>query len=168
MTKIHTLLALTAGLAAAVPLGILAHVANPETQARTRDYAHAQDTPFGRAADPTKASRVVNVAMDDTMRYTPDRIIVKRGETVRFVVINRGKQTHEMVLGTRRDLEEHAKMMRKHPDMEHDEPHMLHVAPGKTSEMGWRFTKAGEFFYGCLLPGHFEAGMVGNVRVVEK
>jgi Cu/Ag efflux protein CusF len=73
-----------------------------------------------------------------------------------------------MVLGTRKELEEHAEMMRKHPGMEHDEPHMLHVAPGRSGEMGWRFTKAGEFMYGCLEPGHFEAGMVGSIVVTEQ
>jgi uncharacterized cupredoxin-like copper-binding protein len=58
-------------------------------------------------------------------------------------------------------------MMRKHPGMEHDEPHMTHVSPGKAGEMGWQFTNAGEFFYGCLIPGHFEAGMIGKVTVTK-
>ena len=87
---------------------------------------------------------------------------------MRFVAANRGKVMHEMVLGTMDELKEHAEMMRKHPGMEHDEPHMLHVQPGKSGEMGWRFTKAGEFYYGCLIPGHFEAGMIGKITVTEK
>jgi len=58
-----------------------------------------------------------------------------------------------------------AAMMRKHPEMEHDDPNMLHVAPGKTGDMGWQFTKPGEFYYGCLEPGHYEAGMVGKILV---
>lgn len=131
------------------------------------DYSKAEEMPFGKAADPTKARRTVKVAMGDTMRFTPAAITVKRGEAVRFVVKNDGKLMHEMVLGARADLEAHAEMMRKHPGMEHDEPHMLHVGPGKSGEMGWRFTKAGEFFYGCLVPGHFEAGMVGTIVVTE-
>lgn len=132
------------------------------------DYSKAEEMPFGKAADPAKAKRTVKVAMGDTMRFTPARITVKRGETVRFVVNNDGKLMHEMVLGTRADLEAHAQMMRKHPGMEHDEPYMLHVPPGKSGQMGWRFTKAGEFLYGCLVPGHFEAGMVGTIIVTEK
>jgi uncharacterized cupredoxin-like copper-binding protein len=55
--------------------------------------------------------------------------------------------------------------MRKHPEMEHDEPYMAHVAPGKTERIVWQFTKPGEYYYGCLIPGHFEAGMVGKVIV---
>src|SRR5438045_377513 len=116
------------------------------------DYLKAEETPFGMAADPAKAHRTVAITMDDTMRFAPASITVKRGETVRFVAKNRGNLLHEMVLGTRAELEAHAEMMRKHPDMEHDEPHMLHVAPGKTGEMGWRFTKVGNFLYGCLVP----------------
>ena len=132
------------------------------------DYATAVETPFGKAADPKKAAKTIQVDMADTMRFTPAEVTVKRGDTVRFVATNRGKVLHEMVLGTKKELAEHAEQMKKHPGMEHDEPHMLHVAPGKTGEMGWRFTRAGEFYYGCLVPGHFEAGMVGRIKVTEK
>ena len=132
------------------------------------DYAKAVETPFGRAADPRRAGRTIHVEMADTMRYSPAEITVTRGDTVRFVVSNKGQALHEMVLGRMQELREHAEMMKKHPGMEHDEPHMLHVAPGKTGEMGWRFTRAGEFHYGCLVPGHFEAGMVGRITVKEK
>ena len=129
------------------------------------DYANAEEMPFGKAVDPRTAKRTIAVSMADTMRFTPSEITVKRGESVRFVAKNGGKLMHEMVLGTRKDLEEHAELMRKFPEMEHDEPNMLHVAPGKTGEMGWQFTKPGEFYYGCLVPGHFEAGMIGKVIV---
>ena len=129
--------------------------------------AEMKSTDFGQTGEPRKAARTVNVDMSDAMRFTPAEITVKRGETVRFVVSNSGKQMHEMVLGTRKELEEHAALMRKHPGMEHDEPYMAHVQPGKKAEIVWQFTKSGEFHYGCLIPGHFEAGMVGKVRVIQ-
>ena len=129
------------------------------------DYSKAEETAFGKAADPRAARRTVAIDMSDAMRFSPARITVKRGEAVRFVATNRGKLAHEMVLGTRKELEEHAELMRRFPGMEHDDPNMLHVAPGKSGEMGWRFTQPGEFYYGCLEPGHFEAGMVGKVVV---
>ena len=132
------------------------------------DYSKAEATGFGKAADPKAAARTIRVEMADTMRFTPAEITVRRGESVRFVATNRGKVMHEMVLGTMKELREHAELMKKHPGMEHDEPHMLHVAPGKSGEMGWRFTRAGDFYYGCLVPGHFEAGMVGRIKVTEK
>ena len=142
----------------------LAHGDKPHA-AKAQDYSKAEETPFGRAADPKKAKRTIKVEMNDQMRFVPAEITVKRGEVVRFTPVNKGQVMHEMVLGTMNDLKAHAEMMKKHPGMEHDEPHMAHVAPGKAGEMGWQFTKAGEFFYGCLVPGHFEAGMIGKVIV---
>ena len=124
-----------------------------------------EEKEFGREGDPKKASRTVRIDMSDKMRFTPASLSVKQGDTVRFVVKNGGKVMHEMVIGTIKELKEHAEMMRKHPTMEHDEPYMAHVAPGKTETMVWQFTKAGEFNFGCLVPGHFEAGMIGKVTV---
>lgn len=131
------------------------------------DYSKAEETPFGRAADPKKAKRTIKVEMSDGLRFSPAEITVKRGEVVRFIAVNEGKLMHEMVLGTMDDLQKHAELMRKFPEMEHDEPHMAHVAPGKSGEMGWQFTKAGAFYYGCLVPGHFEAGMIGKIIVTK-
>ena len=99
------------------------------------------------------------------MRFRPDSVQVKRGETIRFVVANTNELMHEMVIGTMQELKEHAELMKKHPGMEHDEPYMAHVAPGKSETIVWQFTKTGEFYYGCLLPGHFEAGMIGKIKV---
>ncbi len=125
----------------------------------------SEEKAFGREGDPKKVSRTVNVHMSDKMRFTPAELTIKRGETIRFHVKNAGQVMHEMVLGTMEELKEHSAMMQKHPGMEHDEPYMAHVAPGKTETMTWQFTKAGEFYYGCLVPGHFEAGMMGKVIV---
>jgi len=134
-------------------------------RSKALDYSKAEETPFGRAADPKKAKRTVRVEMTDQMRFHPGEVSVKRGEIVRFVAVNKGQVLHEMVLGTMDELNRHAELMRKHPGMEHDEPQMAHVAPGKSGEIGWQFTRAGEFYYGCLIPGHFDAGMVGKVKV---
>ena len=124
-----------------------------------------EEKEFGREGDPKKALRTVRIDMSDKMRFTPASLTVNQGDTVKFVVKNSGKVMHEMVIGTIKELKEHAEMMRKHPTMEHDEPYMAHVPPGKTESMVWLFTKAGEFNFGCLVPGHFEAGMIGKVTV---
>ncbi len=151
-------------LALAVTGAVQAHGDKPAEPAKV-DYAKAEQMPFGVAADPKKAARTVRIDMADTFRFTPAEVKVKRGEVVRFVVTNNGKVMHEMVLGSMDDLKKHSELMRKFPSMEHDEPHMAHVAPGKTGEMGWRFSKAGTFYFGCLIPGHFEAGMIGKIIV---
>ena len=124
-----------------------------------------EEKDFGRAGDPKKVTRTISVDMSDTMRFSPGTIDVKRGDVVRFRVKNSGDVMHEMVLGTMQELKEHAKLMKKHPGMAHDEPYMAHVAPGNTETIVWRFTKPGEFYFGCLVPGHFEAGMIGKVVV---
>jgi uncharacterized cupredoxin-like copper-binding protein len=120
---------------------------------------------WGREGDPGKASRTITVDMSDTMRFSPAELKVKAGDTVKFVARNKGKVMHEMVIGTREELEKHAEMMRKHPGMEHDEPYMAHVKPGGKQEIAWTFTKPGTFMYGCLIPGHWEAGMKGTIVV---
>ena len=129
------------------------------------DASKVEHTDFGREGDPKKVSRTIRVDMADTMRYTPADVVVKRGETVKFVIRNRGKQLHEMVLGTVEALKEHAELMKKFPEMEHSDPNMAHVKPGATGEIVWQFTKAGDFRFACLQPGHYEAGMVGKVAV---
>jgi len=124
-----------------------------------------EERDFGREGDPKKVSRTVRIDMSDKMRFTPASLAIKQGETVKFIVKNSGRTMHEMVIGTAKELKDHAEMMKKHPTMEHDEPYMAHVPPGKTETMVWQFTKAGEFSFGCLVPGHFEAGMVGRIVV---
>jgi len=128
-------------------------------------HGGTKETAFGKSADPKKASRVVRVEMSDQMCFTPAQITVRQGEIVRFEPVNKGQVMHEMVLGTMDDLKKHAELIKKNPGMPHHAPHMSHVAPGKSGTIGWQFTKAGEFFYACLVPGHFEAGMIGKVSV---
>lgn len=157
---------LVALAALAMNAGALAHGNEKHAgAARTYDASKVEDTAFGREGDPAKATRTIRVDMSDAMRFTPADITVKRGETVKLVATNKGQVLHEMVLGTSDELKKHADMMKKFPGMEHDEPHMAHVKPGKSGEIVWQFTKAGEFQFACLIPGHFEAGMVGTVTV---
>ncbi|MBX3662450.1 MAG: cupredoxin family protein [Burkholderiales bacterium] len=127
-----------------------------------------EEKAFGKQGDPKRIDRTIHVDMNDKMRFTPSALTVKQGETIRFIVKNSGKVMHEFVLGNMAELKEHAELMKKFPDMEHDEPYMAHVSPGKTETIVWQFTRAGEFHFGCLLPGHFEAGMVGKVNVTRR
>ena len=55
--------------------------------------------------------------------------------------------------------------MKKNPEMEHADANMVTVAPGKTGEIIWQFTKAGKVNFACLQPGHYDAGMKGIVTV---
>lgn len=128
---------------------------------------HGSGDAIGQAGNPEKFTRTISIDMSDAMRFTPATITVKQGETVRFIVRNAGKIPHEMVLGTEKELEEHYEAMKKHPEMEHADDNMVTVQPGKTGEIIWHFTKAGTVSFACLLPGHYEAGMKGAVKVIS-
>ena len=104
--------------------------------------------------------------MTDNMRFMPDKLEVRQGETIKFVVKNSGKVMHEFVIGTKAENDKHAELMLKFPTMEHDEPYMAHVSPGKTGEIIWNFNRTGDFDFACLIAGHYQAGMVGKVKVV--
>lgn len=123
---------------------------------------------WGIAGDAKAAKRTLVFTMTDNMRFTPDAFTVRQGETGRIVVKNQGKMLHEFVLGTQKELDEHAALMVKFPNMEHDEPYMAHVDAGKTGEIIWTFNRAGEFHFACLIAGHYQAGMVGRVTVIPR
>jgi uncharacterized cupredoxin-like copper-binding protein len=127
------------------------------------DGGHAPEV--GEPGDPKKVSRAIQLIMTDDMKFTPSKIDVKRGETIKFVVRNAGQIKHEMVIGPMAELKEHAEMMRKMPGMEHAEPNMVTLDPRKSGELIWHFTKTGTFDFACMQPGHFEAGMMGTVSV---
>ena len=126
---------------------------------------HADSDAIGKPGKATNAKRTVKVEMLDTMRFNPQSITVKQGETIKFIVKNPGKVKHEMVLGTEKELKEHAEVMKKNPEMEHDDANQITVQPGKSGEIIWQFTKAGKVNFACLQPGHYDAGMAGTVTV---
>ena len=120
---------------------------------------------LGKPGDPAKVNRTIEIAVGDDMRFSPNEVRIKRGQIVRFRVVNGGQIRHELVLGTPDELKKHAALMRKFPKMEHDDPNAVTVERGQTGELVWQFTQSGDFDFACLVPGHFEAGMHGKVIV---
>ena len=126
---------------------------------------HAHPTfSAGEPGDPKKPARTIEILMNE-MDYTPARIEVRRGEQIRFVLRNVGKEDHEFLLATTKENLAHAAEMKKHPHMEHDEPNAARLAPSKTAEILWKFSKAGTFEFSCLIPDHRDYGMIGQVTV---
>jgi uncharacterized cupredoxin-like copper-binding protein len=156
-------------------LGALAGVFNNSARAHS-DEKHPkpagpvkkEQKDWGIAGDAKAAKRTIECKMLDTMRFVPDRIAVKLGETVRFTVTNTGKVMHEFVIGTKAENAEHAALMLKFPTMEHDEPYMAHVPPGKTGQIVWTFNRPGQFEFACLIAGHYGGGMVGTIAVLNQ
>ncbi len=159
-------LLLTALLATPM-IALPAHAHGEKKHAATAP-AVAEQTAWGIAGTPAQVTRTISIDMTDAMRFSPDTLTIKEGETVRFVVRNTGRMLHEMVIGTPEALAKHAAMMARFPNMEHDEAYMVHVEPGKTGEIVWHFNRAGSFEFACLIAGHYEAGMRGTLTVTPK
>lgn len=159
MNKTAMAASLIAALLAATPAWAHGDKAHAATAAKF------EQTEWGMAARPADATRTIRIDMTDAMRFEPDTLIVREGETVRLLVRNRGRMLHELVMGSAAELAKHAALMARYPDMEHDEPYMVHVDPGKTGEIVWQFNRAGDFEFACLIAGHYEAGMRGTIKV---
>jgi uncharacterized cupredoxin-like copper-binding protein len=149
-------------LLTAIVAAALAAAALP---AAAHDADHYSAGVPGNAKKPARTVTVVMSDTDGAMKFSPDRLDIKKGEQVRFVIENKGALKHEFTLASVKDNDAHAEMMKKFPDMEHDDPNAKSVDPGKTAEIVWRFTKKGTFEFACLIPGHREAGMHGSVTV---
>jgi len=152
----------------------------------------AQTFAFGEAAPAAKATRTVEVLLQD-ISFSPKSLDVKAGETVRFVLVNKGQLLHEFNLGDAAMHASHQQEMLKmqssgmltptgmkiggmdhsamgHGDMggmKHDDPNSVLVEPGKTAELTWTFSKAGALEFACNIPGHYQAGMVGKLTVSQ-
>ena len=144
----------------------LAHVDGAHT--KKAGPVKKEQKAWGIAGEAKAVNRTITLSMTDNMRFTPEKIDVKQGETIRLVIKNAGKIMHEMVIGTKKDLDEHAALMVKFPTMEHEEPYMAHVGPGKTGEIIWTFNKPGSFDFACLIAGHYQAGMTGKITVASR
>lgn len=160
-----TRMALSAAAAAMPLLATPARAHTDKPHAPKKGPVVMEQKDWGIAGDAKSAKRSIEVSMADNMRFTPARIEVRQGETVKFVVRNTGKVMHEFVIGTKAENGKHAEMMVKFPNMEHDEPYMAHVPPGKTGEIVWTFNRAGAFEFACLIAGHYQGGMVGTIMV---
>ncbi len=154
---------LTIGLLALPAVHAHSPAAHQNHHAKSATPAEQKD--WGIAGDLKKVQRTIEIRMTDNMRFAPNQLQIKLGETVRLVAVNAGKVLHEIVIGTPQELKTHAEMMKKHPGMEHDEPYMAHVDPGQKGTIVWTFNRAGSFEFACLIPGHFEAGMIGRITV---
>ena len=136
--------------------------------ARKASAVKKEQKDWGIAGDAKAVKRTIVVTMSDAMRFKPDVIEVKQGDTVKIVVKNGGKQLHEFVIGTKKELDEHAALMVKFPNMEHDEPYMAHVNAGKSGDIIWTFNRVGDFEFACLIAGHYQAGMIGKIIVAKR
>jgi uncharacterized cupredoxin-like copper-binding protein len=132
-------------------------------------HAHGHHGPAQSSPDMTalKVDRTIAIRMDDNFRFTPNQISVNAGETIKLVVTNVGKVPHELVLGSEAEIQAHAELMRTsnaHHD-HHDSGPAISLAAGASGDLVIKFGKASTFEMACLIPGHYEAGMRGTIKV---
>lgn len=132
-------------------------------------HDHSHDTMKYGVGEPGKGEpdRIVFVAMIDTMRFVfePQLGQLKNGETIEFRVTNDGQIQHEFSIGNAEEQIRHAQMMQKMPNMKHDDPNTVSLAPGESASISWKFTGKEEVVFACNVPGHFEAGMKHIVAI---
>lgn len=124
---------------------------------------------IGMPGNAAQVTRTIEVTMKETddgdMIFEPSNLNINQGETIRFVIKNSGELEHEFVLDTIKENAEHKALMAKFPEMEHDDPNAVRLAAGEEGEIIWSFTNAGSLEFACLIPGHYESGMHGDVVV---
>lgn len=119
----------------------------------------------GKPGQENDVDRVINVEANDAMRFVHKPFNIKNGETIRFVISNKGAVPHEFAIGTKDEHMEHGKMMMNNPNMHHGPGgNAITVAPGKTETLIWTFEEAWEVEAACNIPGHYQAGMHSPVR----
>ena len=150
-------------------------------------HGHGGGANIGTPGKAANVTRTVTISMTDN-RYSPENIEVKKGETIRFVVKNKGEFVHEFNIGTAKMHKAHRKemmMMVEHgvlePDkinharmkmdmgggktMEHNDPNSSLLEPTKSSEIIWNFNTNAKLEFACNIPGHYESGMVGRISI---
>lgn len=151
---------------------LLATLATPALASGSHAGGHGEAMAVGEPGKKAQATQTIRISMKETpdgkMVFTPNSFKVRKGQTVVFAIKNAGELDHEFVLDQEDKVMEHKAVMEKFPEMEHDDPNAIRLAPGKSGEIVWKFTNDGVFKVACLIPGHYDAGMHGDVNVAAK
>jgi len=116
------------------------------------------------AADTRPVSRTISLTATDSPRFVPDQLSVRAGETVAFEITNSGVLPHEFFVGTRAEQQAHDEGMSSGSSAM-DEPNGVEMPAGGTARLVYTFDQPGTLEYGCHVPGHYAAGMVGSITV---
>jgi uncharacterized cupredoxin-like copper-binding protein len=184
--KLEKLLRTSIQILAVVGIGI---TQAPVQAGGSGGHGHGKQAEIGEPGDSSKVSRTIEINMFDNY-YEPESLEIKEGETVRFVVHNRGQLVHEFNIATGEMHVAHQPemlMMVQHGVLKgdridhdaakamqasmghgmHEEPNSVLLEPGKSGEIIWRFPDHAKLEFACNVPGHYDAGMVGDIKLVH-
>ena len=142
---------------------------------------------IGEKGKLSEVDRTIEIKMYDNY-FEPNEIIIKKGETIKFIVSNYGELVHEFNIATKEmhikhqpemaKLVEHEilladkidhvkmkKMSKKDHSLGHSHANSVLLEPKETGEIIWKFTKDISLEMACNMPGHYEAGMVGKINI---
>ena len=132
-------------------------------------HDHSHDASRYGVGEPGKGEpdRIIAVSMQDSMRFVFDPRLgeLKNGETIEFRVTNDGQIQHEFSIGNAEEQVKHAQMMQQMPNMKHNDPNTVSLAPGESARLLWKFIGKDEVVFACNVPGHFEAGMKHRIAI---
>lgn len=141
----------------------------PALAAGAHSGGHAEMMAVGTPGEMKDVRKTVKITMkempDGAMIFDPAEVKFTKGQTVRFLIKNVGEFEHEFVLDDHTQVMEHKALMEKFPEMEHDDPNSVRLQPGESGQIVWKFANDGQFEFACLIPGHYELGMRGDVTI---
>jgi uncharacterized cupredoxin-like copper-binding protein len=150
----------------------VAALGTPALASGSHAGGHDEAMAVGEPGKKAQATQTIRISMKETddgkMIFTPNAFKVREGQTIVFSIKNAGELDHEFVLDHEDKIMEHKTVMEKFPEMEHDDPNAIRLAAGESGEIIWKFTNDGTFEIACLVPGHYDAGMHGDVTVAKK
>lgn len=182
----HQLRLISLAAATALSLGGIAMGAHA---AGSDGHGHGKGGDIGKPGIAAKATRTIEVSMFDNY-YEPEEISVKEGETVRFIIQNKGALVHEFNIATAEMHVAHQPemmMMVEHGVLKgdridhdaakamqasmghgmHEEANSVLLEPGKTGELVWTFPDHATLEFACNVPGHYDAGMQGPIKLTH-
>ena len=141
---------------------------------------------IGVKGNEENVDRVIKVLMYDNY-YQPDNFKIKKNETIKFIVENKGQLVHEFNIATKEmhlkhqpemmmmveheilladkiDKKKMMEMSKKNPAMAHSHSNSVLLSPGDTAELIWKFSNTVDIEAACNVPGHYDVGMIAQIN----
>ena len=142
---------------------------------------------IGSLGKESEISRVIKVIMYDNY-YEPSTFQIKKGETIKFEVVNAGELVHEfniankmmhikhqpemtkmveneILLADSIDKDKMKKLAKTDKSMGHSHSNSVLLEPKQKGNIIWKFDNAINIEIACNVPGHYQTGMIAKVDI---
>ena len=141
---------------------------------------------IGEKGKLSEVNRTIEIKMYDNY-FEPNEIIIKKGETIKFIVSNYGELVHEFNIATKEmhikhqpemmkmvenqilladkiDKKKMKEMAKKDHSMGHSHSNSVLLEPNQSAELIWKFSTDTNLEAACNVPGHYESGMITKIN----